>query len=121
MGCGVQLSVFLQAIRSTNAIAAATHGFRLTHAAPASSEVSVHQRQSRARGWKPTSLVYADRPRGRLVAEDTVPCALSTVAAAFAHDGLAAKAEKQFDEAAFALVPVVEGCQNDFKIVLAVV
>ena len=44
---------------------------------------------------------------------------LLSVAAAFAHDGLAAKTVKQFDEAPFAMVPVVEGCQEGLKFVLA--
>lgn len=45
----------------------------------------------------------------------------SSVASAFAHDGLAAKAAKQFDETGFTTVAVVEGRKNHFKFVFALI
>ena len=43
----------------------------------------------------------------------------SSAASTFTHDGLAAKAAKQFDETKFALVAVVKGRKNDIKFVFA--
>lgn len=100
-------------------MAAETLDFNQAYAESESSGASV-DRPLQSRGWRSMSLVCADCPRGTADRRrHSFRVTQSSVAAAVAHDGLPVKAVKQFDEAAFPVVSLVEGRQDDFKFVLA--